>query len=490
MTKINTKKNILYQMSYEILSFILPIITSPYISRVIGPDGLGQFSYSHSVAYFFVLVSMLGIRNYGNRSIAKARNNQDRLNKTFSGLFVVHAIVSFVAILVYIVYIALLEDGIKKTLAVIQMLYVTSALFDISWVYFGLEQFKKTVTRNIITRILTVVCVFIFVHTVGDLWKYCLIMATGNLISQCILWINIDKSVRFVKVSKEDILIHIPPLLLLFIPTIAVSIYKYMDKIMIANMSDTVQLGFYDNSEKIINIPCNLISAIGLVMLPRISNIVSRENDGNKSIHLMERSIKYIMCFSMGMTFGLIAIANEFSVLFWGNDFEECGGIIQQLCITIPFWSYASIIRTQYLIPREKDREYLTSIVFGAGLNVIVNYLMIPRYGASGAVIGTIGAEFSVFFIQVLFTKRHFNHDQSMLSIVPYCIFATAMYFGITMLNNAIYGSVISVVLKVLFGIIIYGTLCMGYWIITKDSLLLNVKLRISHILKQYIKRS
>jgi len=113
MTKINTKKNILYQMSYEILSFILPIITSPYISRVIGPDGLGQFSYSHSVAYFFVLVSMLGIRNYGNRSIAKARNNQDRLNKTFSGLFVVHAIVSFVAILVYIVCIALLEDGIK-----------------------------------------------------------------------------------------------------------------------------------------------------------------------------------------------------------------------------------------------------------------------------------------------------------------------------------------------------------------------------------------
>ena len=178
----SVKKNFLYQMMYEVLVIILPFVTSPYIARVIGAEGLGIYSFSNSVAYYFVLVSMLGLKNYGNRTIASVRNDKEKLNETFSEIYVLHAIFSVICIAAYFVY--CLEISSDKKYALIQTFYVISSLFDISWFYFGIEKFKLTVTRGIVIKILNAVCVFTFVKDGDDLWKYCLIMSLGMLLSQ------------------------------------------------------------------------------------------------------------------------------------------------------------------------------------------------------------------------------------------------------------------------------------------------------------------
>ena len=192
-------------MIYEVLILILPLITSPYIARVIGADGLGVFSFSYTVAFYFVLFSMLGIKNHGNRAIARVRDDQNELNHTFSDIAVLHIAVSLVCTMCYVGYIFCLQ-GDDRLYAFIMFFYVLSAVFDISWFYFGIEKFKLTVTRNTIVKLLTVLSVFIFVKTKNDLWIYCLIMSLGNLVSQVALWVPLRKFVRFVKPNFSNML--------------------------------------------------------------------------------------------------------------------------------------------------------------------------------------------------------------------------------------------------------------------------------------------
>ena len=213
MSKTSVKKNFMYQMVYEILILILPFITSPYIARTIGAEGLGIYSYSYSVANYFVLFSMLGLKNYGNRKIAQNRDDRKTLNDTFSNLVVLHICVSLLVSFVYIDYIVFIAEN--KIYALIQLLVVISSLFDISWFYFGIEKFKMIVTRNIIVKIVNIACVFIFVKRSEDLWIYCLIMALGMLISQVLLWIPLRNYVSFVKPKWKKIKEHIKPLLIL-----------------------------------------------------------------------------------------------------------------------------------------------------------------------------------------------------------------------------------------------------------------------------------
>lgn len=466
------KKNFIYQMIYQILIIILPFVTSPYIARTIGAEGLGTYSYTYSIAYYFVLFSMLGLANYGNRAIAQCRDTQDILNETFSNIVTLHIVFSLICCAVYILYIVFFAQ--EKLYAGIQFAYVLSGLFDISWFYFGIEKFKLTVTRNIIIKILNVICVFVFVKNGDDLWKYCTIMAFGMLISQISLWLPLKKFVTFEKPIWEKMKRHIKPLLILFIPAIAVSLYKYMDKIMIGIMSSKTQLGFYENAEKVINIPLTIITSFGTVMLPKMSNLVA-SNNKEKTNQYIALSMKYVMCLSFALTFGLAGIGSVFAPVFWGQEFELSGVLIMGLSITIPFMSFANIIRTQYLIPSEKDKEYLSSVIGGAVVNLIANTLLISRLGAIGATIGTILAEVFVCMSQTLSVRKELPILRYLKSTWIFAAFGFVMFLGVFGIGNTRGNNISTLLLQIICGMIIYGGVCMIYFIRTKDAMFLKV---------------
>lgn len=464
------QKNFFYNVLYQILIVILPLITAPYMSRTLGAKSVGVYSYTYSVAYYFLLVAMLGIGNHGNRSIAAVRDDKEKLNKTFSSIYLLQVITFSIAISAYIIYcIAFVKDN--RLIAFLQLIYVTSGLFDIGWLFFGLEQFKLTVTRNTFIKISTVLLMFVFVHKPTDLWKYTLIMAAGTLLSQAYLWIYIRKYVTFVKCNFKEIIYNIKHVLILFIPVLAYSIYKVMDKIMLGNMSSYEQVGFYNNAEKIINIPMGIITALGTVMLPRMSNIVA-SGDNEKTYAYIRISIKVVTLLSSAIAFGLMGVSGVLAPVFFGREFAACGNIMKLLSVTVFFIAWANVIRTQYLIPYKKDSVYVISTMVGAILNLIINWMLIPKYQANGAAIGTIVAEFSVMFIQLIAVRKEIPVYKYIKSYIPIMIIGLIMAILVGWMGIRFGVSIKILIVQIIIGAGFFCVTTIGYMIITKDELL------------------
>lgn len=456
------KKNFIYNIIYQILILILPLITVPYVSRILGADGIGIYSYTYSIVYYFMIIAMLGLNNYGNRSIAKVRDQKEKLSREFWSIYVFQLIMSIIMVILYLIYLWIFNKEYKLA-SYIQTIYIISAMFDINWFFFGIEKFKITITRNTIIKVLTLILIFIFVKNKGDVWIYTLILAGSTLFSNVILFSCLHKYIDFVKVNITDVMRHLKPNLILFLPVIAVSIYKIMDKIMLGFLSNISEVGLYENAEKIMQVPVAIISALGTVMLPRVSNMISNQKESEVK-QLISRTMPFIMFITFPMILGLICISKDFSLIFFGEGFEKTGIIIKYLSITILFLSWGNVIRTQYLIPKEKDKEYIISAFIGAIINFIINCIFIPTYGAIGACIGTILAEFFVMFYQSWVIRKELPLKSYIVNSIGFLIKASIMFIIITFIGEYVkINTLYKMILQISVGVIIYVVLNIKY---------------------------
>lgn len=455
------KKNLIYNLVYQILILIIPLITAPYLSRVVGVSGVGTYSYTYSIVYYFMLLTLLGINNYGNRTIAKVRDNKEKRSKEFWSMYILQLVMGTIMLILYLGYV-LIFDVKYKQIALIQSLFIFSSILDINWFFFGLEEFKATITRNTLLKIGNVILIFIFVKNNSDLWKYVLIMSGMTLLSQIALWGFLKNKICFVKITLKDIMKHIKPNLILFIPVIATSLYKLMDKIMLGGMSSVVEVGYYENAEKIINIPTAIITALGTVMLPRISNIMSKGKKDKVNSYVC-KSISFVIFMSMAMSLGLIAIGYNFAPMYFGDEFQKTGILIMLLAITLPFVAFANVIRTEYLIPAEKDRIYIESVILGAIINLIFNIIFIPRLQSFGACIGTVLAEITVMVYQSVKIRKELEIKQYVLNSIPFLIKAVIMFACVFVLNFININPLLRLMIQIIIGVIIYGIMNLKY---------------------------
>lgn len=473
------KKNLAYNVAYQILVIILPLITAPYVSRVLGADGLGTYSYIFSIVTYFGLFGMLGIANHGNRSVALVRDNRQKVSEAFSNTYIIQLCTTVIALLLYFLFIYCWFSG-DKTIAYIESIIVLSYVLDITWFFFGLEQFAVTVTRNAIIKIATVVAIFIFVRSREDLWIYALIMSCGMLFSQIYLWLRIRKYADFCKPSWSQVKSNIKPVLMLFIPAIAYSIYKLLDKVMLGAMSSMSQVGLFDNAEKIINIPSSLITAFGTVMMPRITVLLGT-GDEHRISYLNKISVRYFTLLVVGAAFGLAGICNVLAPVYFGSEFVGSAPIIAGLGFSLIFVTWANVIRTQYLIPNKLDKPYVISSVIGALANLAVNIILIPKFAGIGAMIGTIIAEFTVFFVQLILVRRSFpmsQYLQPVLFLFPIgmIMFAVVYWIGAYMGNT-----IITLIIQILVGGFLYLSGSMVYLKVIHDEFFEKLTSRIFH---------
>ena len=269
-------KNFIFNAVYQLLIYVFPLITIPYVSRVLGVNNIGIYSYTYSIVYIFMLLAQLGINNYGNREIARHRDDIIERSRLFLSIYTFQIITCFIMIVGYCLFLLSVEQN-YSTIFYVQTIFLISVFFDINWFYFGLEKFKITITRNLIIKVLSVIFIFLFVKEKDDLWKYSLILAVATLLSQMYLFTILHKYVKFVKFSLIDVLSHIKGILVLFIPVVSFAVYRVMDKTMIGYFSSVTELGYYENAERIINIPISVITALGTVMLPRMSYLYNND---------------------------------------------------------------------------------------------------------------------------------------------------------------------------------------------------------------------
>lgn len=454
----NTNKNFLYNLIYQLFIFIIPLITIPYVSRILGVNNIGIYSYTYSIINYFMLASMLGINNYGSREIAKRYNDINQKSKTFISIYCLQLFCTTVMCIIFMVFYFFFDYN-HKNILLIQFIYLLSCAFDINWYFFGVEKFKITISRNIIIKLLSIILIFILVNSKNDLWLYTLILSGSTLISQLYLWIFIKKEINFKKINFKDIFSHFSKCFVLFIPIIAYSIYRIMDKTMIGSISGTIQLGNYESAEKIINIPLCIISALGMVMLPHMA----KTNDSDYSQKITDT---FKLCFFMlfPIFIGIFIVSDNFSKLFFGEEFLYTPNLIRILLITILFSGVTNVIRNNFLIPKSKDEIYVKSTIYGAIINLVLNLIFIKQYGAYGACIGTITAEFVVMIYQIVKTWNNIDYFYNFKQVLPFLINSLIMgIFVYVICYIPINNNIIKLIVQMIVGITLYFVLNRKY---------------------------
>lgn len=467
------KRNYIYNVLYQMLLIIVPLITSPYLTRVIGANGLGIYSFTQSYAHYFVLFIMLGLNNYGNREISKVRDDSEKTSKTFVEIYLLQFIMMLV---IATIYCLLLLFTVKENKYIywLQLLYVISAGFDINWCCFGLEKFKLTVIRNGIIKIISAILVLVFVNSANDLWIYTLIIAGSTFFSQIVIWPFIIKEIKFIKPTFKGVVSRIRPNLLLFLPVIAVSLYTIMDKLMLGIMCDKTEVGYYTYAERIIQIPLSFVTALGTVMLPRASNMIYKGKE-EESKRLLFHSMQFIMLFSFGCMFGMMAIADELIPWYYGPTFLRCSIFTVWLSPVIALTSWNNVIRTQVVIPKGLDKIYLYTVTTGAVVNIIVNSMLIPKYQGTGAVVGTLMAEGSVCLVQYVLVRKYIELKKILFDILVFCVSGLIMAIVLSNIPFVLNIQILNIIIKCTIGMFIYCVLTLGYLIIIKkDYYLIN----------------
>lgn len=467
------KANFIWQSSYQVLLIIIPLITTPYLSRTLGAEGVGVFSYTQAIASYFVMFAMLGMSTYGVREIAAAGEDRQRRSRTFWSAYATQAITSGLMCLAYFAYALFADPAGGLLVTIVWGMYVLSALLDITWLLFGVEEFRIPTIRSIATKLATLVIIFGFVRGPDDLWLYCAAIAGSFLVNQILIWPFVRRYVDLVRPSKSEVLRHFKPSLILFIPVVAISLYTSMDKILLGSMAGMQQAGFFEYSEKLSKMPMAVITAMGTVMLPRMTAELSAGRRDN-ALSLLGDSVWAMLAMAMALAFGIAAIAPEFAPVFLGDEFAECDTIMMVLAIIIPVISVTNVIGRQYLVPTDRDSLYTASVCVGAGVNIAVNIALIPLLGAMGAAIATVTAEVSVLIVQAWSVRKELPLLRYALNSIPFLFFGVLMFVVVRFvasLLNAQWGMVpLGLAIEILVGVLSFTVLSIAWCLLTKDS--------------------
>ena len=465
-------KNIAYMTVYHLFTAISPLIVTPYISRVLGASGIGRYSYAYSLAYYFVVVANLGITVHGSRRIAEARQDSERLNDQFSDLFWLHTFNSIIVTAAYIIAVIMGMNRADQALSVIMIFYVLSAVVDVKWVFYGLEKFKITVTRSIIIRTCYIILIFAFVKNKGDVGIYTFIMAfVAFFAAEASLLLLLPRYVKLKKPVLSSIRKEIKPVFILFIPSVANLLLRHFDKIMIGQMSTFEQLGYYENTDKIFMVLVTLITAVGDVLLPRISNLRATE-ETVKADRLFHNSLRIAIIVSAAFAFGLMSISKELVPVFFGKGFEGCVELLIWIAPSIIMLAFSASIRKQYLIPRYLERVYLTATISSLVINILANAVFIPRFDALGAVYGTLIAEMSVVTIQFLMIHKQLDYRPFAKDLIVSSMIGLMMLFIIRMISGLQINRLVLLIVEILTGAVIYTGVYAAYMKVTKDELM------------------
>lgn len=468
--------NYIYNMIYKILTLITPFITTPYVSRVLGVENIGIYNYTYSVLSYFVLFGVLGLQMYGQREIAYFSDDQEKKNKVFWEIVWTRIATTSIALIIYYIFSTITDYKIYYWIFGIEL--VANAI-DISWLYYGIEEFKKITIRNVIIKIVGIICIFVFVRDSNDLCPYILCHVSVLLLGNLSLWIGTRKQIsKIFKPSKECIK-HIKAAVIFFLPQCLDSIYMLMDKVMLGKISSMNQVGIYGQADKIIKMVVTVITSLGLVVSPRIAQNYKKGN--KKEIKkYMNKSFHFVFFIAFPMIFGLMGVSNSFCDWFFGEEYK---GVAQTMAILSPiilFMGLNSVIGWQYLMTVKREKDFTKSVAVGAISNFLLNAILIYKLDAIGAAIASIISMFIMTMINFYLIRDLIKINEVLIKI-PKLLFASViMFLIIKPIQYINLNSFILTVIQVSIGIIVY----VGMLTILKEDMLKEMLKKVKKVKK------
>ena len=479
----NLKKNYIYRVFYEVLILIIPLITTPYISRVLGADGVGDYSFTHSVITYFMLFGALGTAGYGKREIARSRDDKEKSSKLFWEIELMTVMTSSLCLFAWIVIIFVSEKYRVYYLALTP--FLLSTMFDISWYFMGLEKVRNIVIRNTAVRVMGIV---LLVKKKTDVPIYCAINSLTAFLGNLSMWIYLPK--MLVKVDFKDLHFkhHFHETLIYFIPTIATSIYTVLDKTLIGTITgSSYQNGYYEQATKIIKIVKSVVFvAVNSVMGARISYLFAA-NKLDEIKNRISRSMDFIYLLAYGAMFGILGVAKQFVPLFFGKGFEPVVYLLYLMLPLILVVGTSNCLGSQYYTPSGQRKRSAKVVVLGAVVNLFLNLFFIPKYGAYGATVASVIAELTITIIYVQMSNSYITWPQLWGFTYKRLIAGTIMCLVVYTMGQLIKNTnIVSLCIQIIAGAGIYGILLL----IMKDSMVNYLLRTAGNFLNKHIKRT
>lgn len=463
------KKNYLYNTLYKVLTMIIPLITAPYISRVIGSEGVGIYSYTNSNVTYFILFAALGTTSYGEREIAMHRDNPQEASKLFWEIELLSLATTGVATAAWLIWTILSKQYTVYYLVL--TLSVIAVAFDISWYFAGYEKFKYIAIRNTLVKVAGTILLFVFVRAKSDTLLYVGILAATGLLGNISMWTYLPKLLS--KIDFHDLhpfRKHLKQTFAYFIPAIATSVYTVLDKTMIGAITNSKsQNGYYEQATKIITMIESLLFSLNTVMSARQAYLFSTgKTDEIKD--KINTSFEFLFALGIPFMFGVAGIAKNFVPWFFGKGFDP---VIKILWVMSPLplvITVSNILGSQYLTPSGQRVRSSKGIIAGAVTNLVLNSVMIPKYGAVGATVASVIAESVISIIYMHMSKGYAAWSQLFHIASKKFIAGIIMFAVVILIGGNASGSILISILQIVIGALVYGIVL----VIMKDNFAKN----------------
>lgn len=450
------KKNFIINGIKIFFNLIFPIITFPYISRVLGPIGIGKITFATSIINYFLLFTNLGIPLYGIREIARIRENRLNLSKTFSEILFLNLITTIIGMIIFIIFLQLKLFGNDINLFQVMSLNIIFTFIGVEWYFQGMENYSYITKRSIIFKIISIILMFIFVNRKEDVVIYAGILVLA-LVGSNIL--NFFKAKKEILISFKNLNIkkHLKPILTIFSMNIAISIYTNLDSVMLGYHSSEYSLGIYSASSKIIHLVLGIVTSLGAVLLPRISNYIANKQEKELK-EILEKTLTFLLALSIPCVIGIILTADEIIKIFSGNEFMEAVKTMKILSSIIFFIAFSNFLGIQILYPRGEEKKVLYSVIVGAIINFSLNWLLIPKYAQNGAAVATVIAEGFVLLTQIFLGYKYLKFKIFTFENLKVVLASIFMGIGLLLITNYYMEKsiIVNLLLKIILGILIY----------------------------------
>lgn len=464
----SVRKNYFYNLLYEIVVLVVPLITAPYLSRVLGVDGIGVSSYTLSIVSYFILVANLGISSYGSREIAMARDDKKDMSKVFWELFCLKIFTGLASLMGYVFF---LSAQVKYNIVYqIQSLNILANILNINFLYQGIEHYKMISIRNIIVKITCTAAVFIFVKEKSDLDLYILIHSISLVLSSLILWTQLHKIVDRVPIKRLRVFRHFKNTLIYFLPQIATSIYSVLDKTMIGLITHSeTENGYYEQAHKLIHVCQTVLTSLNSVMYPRMSYLFKNKQFDEMKVRV-NKSLDFDQMIGIPMVIGLACISYGFVGWYFGPGFEKVKLLITVFAPILLIVAFSTCLNSHILNPIGKRLQTAKVLFIGAFVNLVVNAILIPRISSVGATIASILAELIIMIIYFRMSKDYISFKEMTKRTYQYLIAGIFMAGILLFMLFNMKMCALTTFMEILLGSIVY----FGILLIFKNELVME----------------
>lgn len=463
------KKNYIYNLTYQILLIMAPLITTPIVSRSLTAEGVGTYGYIYSIVSYFVMISILGSSTFGQREVSFVQSDTHKRSVVFYEIFLFRVLTCSICSIAYITFATLQPNN--KSIYLVMTFFVLTVATDVSWFFQGVEEFGKIIRRSIVVKIINIVLIIFFVREQSDLFLYACFLSIVPCLGNIVLWFCLPNYIHRIKFKEMDLVYVLKQSFALFVPTLAIQIYTVLDKTMIGIITkEATENGYYEQAEKISKMSVAIVTSLSTVMIPRIGYLFAH-NERELLYKSMYRSYRFTIFVCVPLCVGVATTAGNLVPWFLGEGYGRVIPLLKVLSLLILALGISNITGMQYMIPTKRQKQYTISVTTGAIINLICNSFMIYYWNSMGAAIASVISEFFVTVIQLYMVRNEISAVFIFKQGIKYIIAGVIMGIILVIEARFLAPKIFNTILMIITGVFVYGIVLF----IIKDEFLYQV---------------